>query len=1400
MPKKEYSLAVQLRVNERAQQGGNKAANLQELAELCPLLVPAFYVVDDQKIKDHLNQYAPEWQRIWADFQLEQGEEKAELKEAAKAILATLRHLIQKTFIEYPIEKPELLQFLETMQTEKAMVFARSTGNGEDTVDAANPGGNESFGNISPDFRAVSIAMGKVCASYFSEKSLMQRLLSPQNDITQDAFMPVLMQRMIGEPVHGFRYSHHIVRSGVMYTGDDLTRIQVAPGLGELVVNSKGAFDTFYVTRETVVYPEIARKPYRLVPVEQGVRFIKNPKALQESASLPPAKVLQLSALGHKIEQHYGLPMDVEFVYDPLSDAIHLVQARPITPGEAGIITPSSIPPSKIPALKQALQKGGIQKQSAMIIAPAGFEAKIITNPEQILLCESIGMALDLYLAQKNSPLRAVVVRNRPPSSSHEAAQFNSKAIVVVQVDDLKPVHEWISREQFTLLVDPQRNQLLDLSLMVEQPEHAKLELEQTGFLEQGLFTLPVTPITTFPTVSARKGLLNDLPSFPNVPRDVAYFIEAQSRLQASPLIGDLMRDDQKTALSLLFSKLNPDLPMESNNKYTLCLYQLDLIEAASVQQSNHEALMALNRLRIIFYRLTKAEQGMKEIFQQVMVVCEEIERSLVRYTQATADEKELREEHLSLVAKLKSLISYQGHSDIFSGSLWQVMQEKKSLKLVQGIERKQFSLEQSDYLAQFLKLSKIAFNAETQHYWTQFAVHCVGNRESIQKLATLIKFYIEHHMESQFINQDFRLVLGKGLPMNEVLDCLYETCIKTKQELATIQIDEKRNTIQAWERRIQEWSKPEQFDALLRDFEKEIVPLVNQIRLDYPCDLIVLPSLPAQDVLKDIPGEANWVIVVTRDKQVYMVDKAKQQYEEMDRFPTKILSLFQSYFHLRLEENRPHSLASSELDYIISRLEYDHMSQLSIHIRSEVLNRTEMFELVQTDLAYIISDNKLYFINKLRGTCALSQMSLEEQAAFKRTLKMAMGKGKTSVVSSFQTLQNWSAYSRDRILKDYDFIATGFNALAQKAILSLAFDLADLMDKIIKSTKSSPDDAEKDKLLLVRRFFTLLKPYHALMQNWVSIIPDHKFTEWATEIGFHNSASNGKCGMLHLISQALEFKRDKLEEKELHPSGAMSIAALKLGSTGSFSRQFDLREITLEDLFSLMHQNLLSAIAVLNRAGEIPVEYLPEALRPLFQTFQQGGQGGGSSKLELLNMSHSYPHLNFEYNLPLRNHSARFTIIYNQQSQQIIFHGHIFGRELGYRMEVIADLIRAEGPLFHFDIKKEPSFSNRAQAIEFTWAFHANRLPDIASTLLEAIQDYGGLTYGADDCADMRENYQVHLFHVKRRHSKVRLSEEKQEAVSVQEQASGTSNHFGFFPLAGADDKSSAVASLSLT
>ena len=188
--------AVQDRIKQNGKIYGNKAANLMELDSLCKSLnstqigiaVPQIFPIADNVIKSHLDANAKEWRPLWEAFVQEQGKSKT-LTDQAKAKLKELHDLMMSTFKNHPIDE-KIIKAIDLPADTLFMV--RSTGE-EDTVDMANPGGNKSVAAVKLDNASISNAIGVVVASYVSEKSLTQRLLSG-DDISKPSFMPVLIK------------------------------------------------------------------------------------------------------------------------------------------------------------------------------------------------------------------------------------------------------------------------------------------------------------------------------------------------------------------------------------------------------------------------------------------------------------------------------------------------------------------------------------------------------------------------------------------------------------------------------------------------------------------------------------------------------------------------------------------------------------------------------------------------------------------------------------------------------------------------------------------------------------------------------------------------------------------------------------------------------------------------------------------------------------------------------------------------------------------------------------------------------------------------------------------------------------------------------------------------------
>jgi pyruvate,water dikinase len=172
-------------------------------------------------------------------------------------------------------------------------------------------------------------------ASCFSPRALAYRKLH-RKPLAQDA--AVIVQRMVDSRT-----------SGVLFTANptsgDLSEIVVcaAIGVGEGVVADRVDADTFYVdastltVRRRVEVPKRSRVAFNAVH-GAGTAVIQVEEDDAVRSALSDAQLGELARLGKDVEQLFGRPQDVEWALDG-SDAIHLLQARPITTLEAARTT-----------------------------------------------------------------------------------------------------------------------------------------------------------------------------------------------------------------------------------------------------------------------------------------------------------------------------------------------------------------------------------------------------------------------------------------------------------------------------------------------------------------------------------------------------------------------------------------------------------------------------------------------------------------------------------------------------------------------------------------------------------------------------------------------------------------------------------------------------------------------------------------------------------------------------------------------------------------------------------------------------------------------------------------------------------------------------------------------------
>lgn len=148
--------------------------------------------------------------------------------------------------------------------------------------------------------------------------------------------LAVVVQRLVDADV-----------AGILFTVDPMTGsrdrvlINAAWGLGEAVVGGQVTPDTYLVARVGgAVEGTVSTKEVRTVRTGAGTRNEPVPAELRDRPALTDAQAARLAALGIRIEELYGVAMDVEWALQGGAPAI--LQARPVT-GAAGEVAVTEV-------------------------------------------------------------------------------------------------------------------------------------------------------------------------------------------------------------------------------------------------------------------------------------------------------------------------------------------------------------------------------------------------------------------------------------------------------------------------------------------------------------------------------------------------------------------------------------------------------------------------------------------------------------------------------------------------------------------------------------------------------------------------------------------------------------------------------------------------------------------------------------------------------------------------------------------------------------------------------------------------------------------------------------------------------------------------------------------------
>jgi len=301
---------------------GGKCANLGELIGKIGVPVPNGFAVSAYAYKAFLEKTKAN-KKIQS---LLSGMDAADMQ-ALQDVSEKIRKYIEGLPMPKEMEKEILQKYQELCKSSgKAdlAVAVRSSATAEDLPGASFAGQQDTFLNVTQKSLLSSI---KQCwSSLFTPRAIVYR--KEKGFSTDEVLISVAVQELI------FSKS-----SGVMFTiepvsgAKDKIVINASWGLGEAIVSGQVTPDEYMVQKGTFKIEEkqVVKKERQIISDRKGgTKWETLPKELQAIQTITDEQIVRLAQYGTQIENHYGVPQDIEWAVDDRG-RIFILQARPET-------------------------------------------------------------------------------------------------------------------------------------------------------------------------------------------------------------------------------------------------------------------------------------------------------------------------------------------------------------------------------------------------------------------------------------------------------------------------------------------------------------------------------------------------------------------------------------------------------------------------------------------------------------------------------------------------------------------------------------------------------------------------------------------------------------------------------------------------------------------------------------------------------------------------------------------------------------------------------------------------------------------------------------------------------------------------------------------------------------
>lgn len=285
-------------------------------------------------------------------------------------------------------------------------------------------------------------------------------------------------------------------------------------------------------------------------------------------------------------------------------------------------------------------------------------------------------------------------------------------------------------------------------------------------------------------------------------------------------------------------------------------------------------------------------------------------------------------------------------------------------------------------------------------------------------------------------------------------------------------------------------------------------------------------------------------------------------------------------------------------------------------------------------------------------------------------------------------------------------------DCLSKMILMSYLQSAVDHYDKAIKAMKGSP--AYDDKGQQAENFKKMLTPYLEIMELWINKIPDQIVSNWA-----RNAYRDENRSVV-----AAEFKRKAIDEikkhmqqitvfdeKQLRPSPMFNMNEALINSGTYWSQEFGRSDLTHEDLFSLIHRNILAALSVQNI--NFYEKTIPSEIDSLVKSFAEFNVelnylGTFFAKANHLATQFEYPNLVMKYNIPIKNHGASIDVVYNIITKNAQIAVNMMAYNHGNRINKMISILIRETLGQGLDFHDYPSYSDQ-NILSYSFVLDAN-------------------------------------------------------------------------------------------